>query len=49
MKISLEAATKKMNKVANYFCQDTKKFKLEELFLDMLNFFRELENADKVY
>ena len=37
-----------MGKVAEFFCQDVKKFKLEELFVDILNFLRELENAQKV-
>ncbi len=46
--LSLEKVSDKMNKVAKYFCQETKKFKLEELFVDMLAFLRELENANKV-
>ncbi len=48
LKASLGAVTKKMNSVAEYFCQDSKKFKLEDLFAAVLNFLRELENAKKV-
>lgn len=48
MKVSLDRLTEKISKVAEFFCQETKKFKLEELFADILNFLRELENARKV-
>ena len=48
LKLSLDKLTEKMNEVAVFFCQETKKFKLEELFLDLLNFLRELETAQKV-
>ena len=48
LKVSLERVTEKMNKVAEFFCLDIKKCKLEELFTDLLNFLRELENAQKV-
>ena len=48
LKLSLDKLTEKMNQVAEFFCQETKKFKLEELFGDLLNFLRELENAQKV-
>lgn len=49
LKISLDQVTEKMNQVAVFFCQEVKKFKLEELFGDVLSFLRELENAQKVY
>jgi len=48
LKSSLAAVTKKMNTVAEYFCQDSKKFKLEDLFSSLLSFLRELGNAQKV-
>lgn len=48
MKLTLDKLTEKMNQVAEFFCQETKKFKLEELFGDLLSFLRELENAQKV-
>ncbi len=48
LKLSLDKLTEKMNEVAGFFCQETKKFKLEELFLDLLSFLRELGNAQKV-
>lgn len=48
LKANLDAITKKMNTVAEFFCQDSSKFKLEELFAALLNFLRELENAQKV-
>lgn len=48
LKISLDQVTEKMNQVAVFFCQEVKKFKLEELFGDVLSFLRELENAQKV-
>lgn len=46
--MSLDRVTEKMGKVAEFFCQEPKKFKLEELFVDLLNFLKELENAQKV-
>lgn len=46
--MSLDRVTDKMNRVAEFFCQEVKKFKLEELFADVLNFLRELETAQKV-
>lgn len=49
LKVSLDRVTEKMHKVADFFCQETKKFKLEELFVDLLSFLRELENAQKVW
>ena len=48
LKANLAAVTKKMNTVADYFCQDCKKFKLEDLFSSLLKFLKELENAQKV-
>lgn len=48
LKVTLDQVTDKMKKVAEFFCQEVKKFKLEELFLDLLNFLKELENAGKV-
>ena len=48
LRLSLDKVTEKMNGVAEFFCQETKKFKLEELFIDLLNFLRELETAQKV-
>ena len=46
--MTLDKVTQKMNTVAEFFCQEIKKFKLEELFVDLLNFLKELENAQKV-
>ena len=48
MKATLEGVTTKMISVAEFFCLDVKKFKLEELFSDLLGFLKELENAKKV-
>lgn len=48
LKIKLDEVTTKMNGVADYFCQETKKFKLEELLIDLLSFLKELESAEKV-
>lgn len=36
-------------KTAEYFCEDAKKFKLEVLLSEILNFIRELTGAVKVY
>ena len=48
LKDTLDKVTEKMNAVAEFFCQDVKKFKLEELFGDLLSFLKELETASKV-
>ena len=48
LKVTLDKVTHKMNAVAEFFCQDVKKFKLEELFADLLNFLRELQKAQEV-
>lgn len=48
LKLTLDKVTHKMNTVAEFFCQEVKKFKLEELFEDLLKFLRELEKAHEV-
>lgn len=48
LKQSLDKVTEKMHDVATFFCQETKKFKLEELFVDLLSFLKELATANKV-
>ena len=45
---SLEGVEKKMKVVAEYFCEDAKKFKLEELFSELLLFVRGFEGAVEV-
>ncbi len=45
---SLDGVSRRMKETATYFCQDVSKFKLDELFKELLNFIKELENAIKV-
>ncbi len=44
----LDKVSGQMKETASYFCQDSSKFKLEELLKELLNFIKELENALKV-
>lgn len=45
---NLGEVEKKMMTVAEYFCEDHNKFKLEELFSELLSFIQQFEEAAKV-
>ena len=44
----LASIEKQLKGIAEYFCEDPKKFKVEELFADLLAFIRTYEGAVKV-
>ena len=45
---SLGAAQKKAERVIEYFCEDIKKVKLEEIFSQLLGFTKQLHTAMEV-
>lgn len=46
---SLESVQERSKEIANYFCEDSSKFKLEGLFMELNAFTIELEQAKKVW
>ncbi len=46
--VSLEVVDRKMAVVAEYFCEDANKFKLETLFEEIISFVRGFEGAVEV-
>ena len=45
----LEAVQEKTKQIATYFCEDSSKFKLEALLMELNVFITELEEAKKVW
>ena len=45
---SLHTVEKKMQTAANYFCEDAKKFKLEDLLKEILVFIQQFQSAAEV-
>ena len=48
LKANMKAVQDKTTEIANYFCEDTSKFKLEGLLMELNGFITELEQAKKV-
>ena len=48
LQASLKTVNDKIKSAAQYFCQDTSKFKLEELIKELLTFVKDFSNAKTV-
>ena len=48
LQASMGDVSEKMKSAAQYFCQDTSKFKLEDLLAELLTFVKDFTNAKKV-
>ena len=49
MSDSVDDLNKKLEKIAEFFCEDKQKFKVEELFSRLLKFIEQLPTLAKVY